>query len=350
MKITFVGDQALLKKHNQQNKPLQQSNPVTNQTSCQKPKSIQFHHNQSQSFLHSHTNTDGQPSPVQSNNRPSKKVGSQKADTSKSPPLRLKPVKRNNFVNDSNHEDREDFEDSQLDQTHHQLHNLNKGANKYHANMGVTSSLQAPQVSERLITDESTGTRLTGSPRSKNIRKLIKLIRLSFREQGHAPQTTIDFYRIGKVLGKGAFGKVNLAVHKLTECLCAVKSINKQYFSDESQSKKVMQEVVMLKRTKHKNIVRLYEYFETEKHLLFVIELCAGGDLLNYVRRRRRLKEDVAKCLFKQLIEALAYCHRKSILHRDIKLDNILLDADGQVKLCDFGVGKIVKKGEKMTE
>lgn len=106
----------------------------------------------------------------------------------------------------------------------------------------------------------------------------------------------------------------------------------------------------MLKRAKHKNIVRLYEYFETEKHLLFVIELCAGGDLLTYVRRRRRLKEDVAKCLFKQIIESLAYCHRKSILHRDIKLDNILLDADGNVKLCDFGVGKIVKKGEKMTE
>lgn len=106
----------------------------------------------------------------------------------------------------------------------------------------------------------------------------------------------------------------------------------------------------MLKRTRHKNIVRLFEYFETEKHILFVIEVCAGGDLLNYVRRRRRLKEDVAKCLFKQIIESLAYCHSKSIVHRDIKLDNILLDAKGQVKICDFGVGKIVKKGEKMTD
>lgn len=111
-----------------------------------------------------------------------------------------------------------------------------------------------------------------------------------------------------------------------------------------------MQEVIILKRIKHKNVVRLFEYFETDKHLLFVIELCAGGDLLNYVRRRRRLKEDVAKCLFKQIIESLAYIHKKNILHRDIKLDNILLDSEGQVKICDFGVGKIVKKGEKMTE
>lgn len=85
----------------------------------------------------------------------------------------------------------------------------------------------------------------------------------------------------------------------------------------------------MLKKTKHPNIVRLFEYFETEKHILFVIEMCAGGDLLNYVRRRRRLKEDVAKSLFKQVVESLAYCHSKNILHRDIKLDNILLDGNG---------------------
>jgi serine/threonine protein kinase len=55
----------------------------------------------------------------------------------------------------------------------------------------------------------------------------LKLIKLSFRQTGKAPDTTIDFYRIGKALGKGAFGKVNLAVHKLTQCLCAIKSISK---------------------------------------------------------------------------------------------------------------------------
>ena len=56
------------------------------------------------------------------------------------------------------------------------------------------------------------------------------------------------------------------------------------------------------------------------------MELCAGGDLLNYVRKRRKLKENTAKIIFKQIIEGLAYIHSKSILHRDIKLDNILLD------------------------
>ena len=81
-----------------------------------------------------------------------------------------------------------------------------------------------------------------------------------------------------------------------------------------------------------------------------MIELCAGGDLLNYVRKRRQLKEDVAKSVFKQLIEGIEYCHNKSILHRDIKLDNILLSSNGEIKICDFGVSKLVKGGEKMTE
>lgn len=56
------------------------------------------------------------------------------------------------------------------------------------------------------------------------------------------------------------------------------------------------------------------------------MELCAGGDLLNYVRKRRRLKENIAKSIFKQIIMGLSYCHSKQIVHRDIKLDNILLN------------------------
>jgi serine/threonine protein kinase len=80
------------------------------------------------------------------------------------------------------------------------------------------------------------------------------------------------------------------------------------------------------------------------------MELCAGGDLLNYVRKRRKLQEDIAKVLFKQIIEGLGYIHSKKILHRDIKLDNILLDGLGKVKIADFGVSKIVKNGEIMKE
>ena len=93
--------------------------------------------------------------------------------------------------------------------------------------------------------------------------KLIKKVKLAFQATGSAPATTTDFYKIGKVMGKGAFGKVNLAIHRLSEKFVALKSINKSCLSEEASKKKVMQEFNILRRTRHINIVRLYESFET---------------------------------------------------------------------------------------
>jgi len=71
---------------------------------------------------------------------------------------------------------------------------------------------------------------------------------------------------------------------------------------------------------------------------------------LNYVRKRRKLKEPVAKILFKQIIEAIGYIHTRNIVHRDIKLDNILLDGKGNVKIGDFGVSRLYREGQIMKE
>jgi serine/threonine protein kinase len=152
------------------------------------------------------------------------------------------------------------------------------------------------------------------SPYSKDIGKLQKLIRFNFRKFNEPPTTTSEFYRIGRVLGRGAFGKVNLAAHKISEQLVAIKSINKDVLrsskshqanpavpqeGEHPEKKKVMQEFAILKQSNHQSVVRLYDTFETSKHICFVMELCAGGDLLTYVRKRRKLAEDVAKYFFK---------------------------------------------------
>jgi serine/threonine protein kinase len=110
-------------------------------------------------------------------------------------------------------------------------------------------------------------------------------------------------------MGKGAFGKVNLAIHRLSGKFVALKSINKQFMTEESSKRKVMQEFNILRRTRHDNIVKLYESFETPQHIVFVMEVCGGGDLLTYVRKRRKLKEDVARHLFRQIILGINYCH-----------------------------------------
>jgi|TARA_B110001450_G_C17391453_1_gene387858 serine/threonine protein kinase len=101
------------------------------------------------------------------------------------------------------------------------------------------------------------------------------------------------------MLGRGAFGKVSLGMHKLSRKLVALKSINKEFMTDEKQKSKVMHEVGILLRLRHKSVVKLYETFETKRHMLLTMELCAGGDLLNYVRKRKKLDEETSKVIFK---------------------------------------------------
>ena len=142
------------------------------------------------------------------------------------------------------------------------------------------------------------------------------------------------------MLGRGAFGKVNLAMHKLVRKLVALKSLNKEVLTDEAHKAKLMKEVNLLLKMRHNHVVKIYETIETPKHIIIVMELCAGGDLLNYVRKRRKLKEPYAQKIFKQIVDGLYYTHSKCIAHRDIKLDNILLDGKGNVKIADFGVSR----------
>ncbi len=152
------------------------------------------------------------------------------------------------------------------------------------------------------------------------------------------------------MLGKGAFGRVNLGLHRLTRRLVAIKAINMEYMKDESSKKKMSNEISILKQLRHPNVVKLLETFDTDKHHLIVMELCPGGDLLNYVRKRRKLNEKYAKFVFKQIMEGLAYLHQNGVVHRDIKLDNILLDGHGNIKIADFGVSRKVIDNEILFE
>jgi len=180
------------------------------------------------------------------------------------------------------------------------------------------------------------------SPRSREVGLLTKVITDCFDRYNKMPKTRIELYKVGKILGKGAFGKVNLGLHRLTRRLVAIKSTDKDQIKEESTKRKMMQEIDILKSIKHTSHIKLLETFQTAKHYLIVMELCPGGDLLNYVRKRRKLTEKNAKYLFKQIMQGIAYMHQIGIVHRDIKLDNILLDGLGKVKIGDFGVSKRV--------
>lgn len=171
---------------------------------------------------------------------------------------------------------------------------------------------------------------------------LVTMIVTHFQEMGQPIATTHEFYRIGNQLGEGAFGKVVIAQHKLSGHFVAIKCMRKKDMNKQVEcKKKVAQDLQILQHlTHHRNVVKLYDSFETKSHLCFVMELCAGGDLLSFVRRRKKLEEQMAKFIFKQAAKGLAYCHRHLVMHRDIKLENLLLDDEGIVKLCDYGVSQ----------
>ena len=95
---------------------------------------------------------------------------------------------------------------------------------------------------------------------------------------------------------------MNLCVHKLSEKLVAIKSLPKKYLEQDDNNAKLQNEISLLRMIRHKNVMKLYETFSNENYFLIVSELCGGGDLLNYVRKRRKLTESIAKIILKQVI------------------------------------------------
>lgn len=149
-------------------------------------------------------------------------------------------------------------------------------------------------------------------------------------------------YEIVRPLGNGAFSQVYLAINPHTKSPVAIKKVAKAELS-QRQIEKLQNEADLLSRIQHRNVVRLLDYYDQEDdNICLVFEYAEQGDLLQYVLKRKCLTEDEARDLFRQVVNGVAACHSCNVLHRDIKLDNILLDNEGTVKLCDFGVSRSV--------
>lgn len=141
-------------------------------------------------------------------------------------------------------------------------------------------------------------------------------------------------------LGQGGFGKVFLATHKHTLEPVAIKLINKTVINNNIQLQCIQNEINIHKRLYHEAIVRHYCVLETHSTISMVTEYCPNGELFDYISRHKRLDEKDACRLFQQLISGLYYMHQQSIAHRDIKLDNLLLTSNNQLKIADFGLSK----------
>ncbi|CAD8208063.1 unnamed protein product [Paramecium pentaurelia] len=145
-------------------------------------------------------------------------------------------------------------------------------------------------------------------------------------------------YKVGSRIGQGAYASVRVAIQIETGIKVAIKIYEKSKIRDLQRRKGVRREIEILEKLDHPNIVKIIDTLESNNHVNIIIEYVSGSSLHHFIRKQqeRRLDEDTAKTIFKQILDAVQYCHSKNIAHRDLKLENILLE--GQIpKLIDFG-------------
>ena len=179
--------------------------------------------------------------------------------------------------------------------------------------------------------------------------ELIKYIQTFYSKNKSYPETKINFYLYGRRIGQGAFGKVNLGLNVLTGRVVAIKSFKTTPIKKfQHRMKKIQYETELMKRFNHKNITKILEVFNDEEYMLIIMEYINGGNLFSFVKKRRKLSEKMAKFLFRQIILGIQHIHSKNVVHRDIKLENILIDFDNNVKICDFGIGKVLENEDEL--
>ncbi|XP_061741997.1 MAP/microtubule affinity-regulating kinase 3-like isoform X6 [Nerophis ophidion] len=167
------------------------------------------------------------------------------------------------------------------------------------------------------------------------------------RSSEDTQQPHVGNYRLLKTIGKGNFAKVKLARHILTGREVAIKIIDKTQLNPNSLQK-LFREVRIMKILNHPNIVKLFEVIETERTLYLVMEYASGGEVFDYLVAHGRMKEKEARAKFRQIVSAVQYCHQKHIVHRDLKAENLLLDADMNIKIADFGFSNEFTLGNKL--
>uniref|UniRef100_A0A915HJL6 Protein kinase domain-containing protein n=1 Tax=Romanomermis culicivorax TaxID=13658 RepID=A0A915HJL6_ROMCU len=145
-------------------------------------------------------------------------------------------------------------------------------------------------------------------------------------------------FEISRKLGSGTYGKVSLAMdHKMQEQV-AVKIIKKSAIENAQDLLRIRREIRIMSALKHPNIVEIKEVFENHEKIIIVMEYADGGELYDYVSQHGPLPEEEVCKIFRQIVSAIYYCHKHGVCHRDLKLENILLDKNGVAKIADFGL------------
>ncbi|KAH7841024.1 hypothetical protein Vadar_024607 [Vaccinium darrowii] len=147
-------------------------------------------------------------------------------------------------------------------------------------------------------------------------------------------------YEMGRFLGKGTFAKVYYGKKLDSNDSVAIKVISKDQVNKQGMMDQIQREISVMRLVRHPNVVEIKEIMATKTKIYFIMEYVKGGELFTKVARGK-LREDLARKYFQQLIAAVDYCHSRGVSHRDLKPENLLLDENGDLKVSDFGLSAL---------
>ncbi|PRW56166.1 cAMP-dependent kinase catalytic subunit beta isoform X6 [Chlorella sorokiniana] len=157
-----------------------------------------------------------------------------------------------------------------------------------------------------------------------------------------APVRLGDPGRVGRVLGTGSFGRVSLARHRASGLVCAIKALSKAHIVKNQQIAHLRSERDILRALDHPLLVRMHGCFQDEQCVYFVMEYVPGGEFFSHLKARGKLGEEAARLYAGEVLLMFEYLHSQDIVYRDLKPENLLLDAQGHLKLTDFGFAKAI--------
>ena len=169
--------------------------------------------------------------------------------------------------------------------------------------------------------------------------------------KSHRGTSKFGNFILGNTIGEGEFGKVKLGWKQDSNVQVAIKLIKRDSVGgNPSRMAKIQREVSILRGVQHSNIVSLIDMVQTDRYIGIILEYASGGELFDYILNHRYLKDHNARKLFSQLISGVGYLHKKGIVHRDLKLENLLLDRNRNIIITDFGFANTFDPNEELTD